>query len=261
MRSARQQEASQVSIDWITVLAQVGNFLLLVWLLKRFLYQPILNGIAAREAEIARRLEQATLAREKAETAEQQYLSSLAQTRAGQEEAVASALEQSAEQREQMLRRARKQVEHERQEWQAYLEREREEFVRHLQLTAHDTLLATSQRMVQELADEQFELLILRHLRRQLQSIARELVQAAGTSQEIEVSTRYELPDDSRQQVIDILQELFVGAVVNFRIRLEQSPGVMVHVGGVEVSWTLDSYAEELAREFREQYARTAGEA
>ena len=32
-------------IDWFTVAAQVVNFLILVWLLKRFLYQPILNAI------------------------------------------------------------------------------------------------------------------------------------------------------------------------------------------------------------------------
>ena len=36
-----------MSIDWITVAAQLINFLVLVWLLKRFLYRPILNGIDA----------------------------------------------------------------------------------------------------------------------------------------------------------------------------------------------------------------------
>ena len=36
-----------MSIDWITVAAQIVNFLVLVWLLKRFLYRPILNGIDA----------------------------------------------------------------------------------------------------------------------------------------------------------------------------------------------------------------------
>ncbi|MFT5351349.1 MAG: F-type H+-transporting ATPase subunit b [Planctomycetota bacterium] len=40
-------------IDWFTVVAQVINFLILVWLLKRFLYQPILNAIDAREKHIA----------------------------------------------------------------------------------------------------------------------------------------------------------------------------------------------------------------
>ena len=40
-------------IDWFTVIAQVVNFLILMWLLKRFLYKPILNAIDAREQRIA----------------------------------------------------------------------------------------------------------------------------------------------------------------------------------------------------------------
>ena len=40
-------------IDWFTVGAQALNFLILVWLLKRFLYKPILNAIDAREKRIA----------------------------------------------------------------------------------------------------------------------------------------------------------------------------------------------------------------
>ena len=40
-------------IDWFTIIAQVLNFLILVWLLKHFLYKPILNAIDAREKKIA----------------------------------------------------------------------------------------------------------------------------------------------------------------------------------------------------------------
>ncbi len=56
-----------MSIDWITVVAQLLNFLVLVWLLKRFLYRPILDGIDAREVEISTRMAEATEARKKAE--------------------------------------------------------------------------------------------------------------------------------------------------------------------------------------------------
>ncbi len=48
-------------IDWFTVAAQTLNFLILLWLLKRFLYQPILTAIDTRERNIA-------LAHEEAET-------------------------------------------------------------------------------------------------------------------------------------------------------------------------------------------------
>ena len=43
-------------IDWFTVGAQALNFIVLVWLLKRFLYKPILNAIDAREKRIATEL-------------------------------------------------------------------------------------------------------------------------------------------------------------------------------------------------------------
>jgi F-type H+-transporting ATPase subunit b len=43
-------------IDWFTVGAQVANFLILVWLLRRFLYRPVLKSIDDREKRIATEL-------------------------------------------------------------------------------------------------------------------------------------------------------------------------------------------------------------
>jgi F-type H+-transporting ATPase subunit b len=45
-----------MKIDWFTVIAQIINFLILVWLLKRFLYKPILNAVDAREKKISDQL-------------------------------------------------------------------------------------------------------------------------------------------------------------------------------------------------------------
>ncbi len=43
-------------IDWFTVIAQAINFLILVWLMKRFLYKPILHAIDEREKQVAAEL-------------------------------------------------------------------------------------------------------------------------------------------------------------------------------------------------------------
>ncbi|MDB4991472.1 MAG: H+-transporting two-sector ATPase, subunit [Myxococcaceae bacterium] len=40
-------------IDWFTVGAQVLNFIVLIWLLKHFLYKPILSAIDGRQKRIA----------------------------------------------------------------------------------------------------------------------------------------------------------------------------------------------------------------
>ena len=66
-------------IDWFTVGAQVLNFVVLVWLMKRFLYQPILRAIAAREQLIASQLataaeQEAVAVAERADFAEKNRL-------------------------------------------------------------------------------------------------------------------------------------------------------------------------------------------
>ena len=48
-----------MKINWFTVIAQVINFLILVWLLKKFLYKPILNAIDEREKKIRDQLKDA----------------------------------------------------------------------------------------------------------------------------------------------------------------------------------------------------------
>jgi F-type H+-transporting ATPase subunit b len=57
-------------IDWFTVAAQAVNFLLLVWLLKRFLYKPVLAAIDQREKRIATQIQDAE--KKKAEAAQEQ---------------------------------------------------------------------------------------------------------------------------------------------------------------------------------------------
>src|SRR6202044_2685949 len=60
-------------INWFTVFAQAVNFLILVWLLKRFLYKPILNAIDEREKGIAAQLAQAEAKRAEAQKARDDF--------------------------------------------------------------------------------------------------------------------------------------------------------------------------------------------
>lgn len=46
-------------IDWFTVAAQALNFLILVWLMKHFLYQPVLRAIDTRENRIKAQIKDA----------------------------------------------------------------------------------------------------------------------------------------------------------------------------------------------------------
>lgn len=45
-----------MQINWFTVIAQIINFLVLVWLMKKYLYKPILQAVDEREKKIAAEL-------------------------------------------------------------------------------------------------------------------------------------------------------------------------------------------------------------
>ena len=63
-----------MELDWFTVAAQIGNFLLLLWLLKRFLYRPILDAMAARQQRIDAALTEAQTKAADAEALQRDYL-------------------------------------------------------------------------------------------------------------------------------------------------------------------------------------------
>src|ERR1700691_1252318 len=60
-------------IDWFTIVAQALNFLILVWLMKRFLYKPILDAIDAREKRIANELANADAKKAEAQKEHEQF--------------------------------------------------------------------------------------------------------------------------------------------------------------------------------------------
>src|SRR5580692_9241078 len=60
-------------IDWFTAGAQALNFLVLVWLMKRFLYKPILRAIDAREKLIAAELADAAAKKAEAQKDREEF--------------------------------------------------------------------------------------------------------------------------------------------------------------------------------------------
>ncbi len=59
MSSHKRRRSNPVLIDWFTVAAQALNFIILVWLMERVLYKPIMAAIDAREKLVAAELAEA----------------------------------------------------------------------------------------------------------------------------------------------------------------------------------------------------------
>lgn len=62
-----------MQLDWTTFTLEILNFLVLVWILKRFLYKPVMAAIAQRRLTIEQSLSAASATQEQARLLKQQY--------------------------------------------------------------------------------------------------------------------------------------------------------------------------------------------
>ena len=235
-----------MSIDWITVAAQILNFLVLVWLLKRFLYRPILDGIDAREAEIAARMGEAAEVRLAAEATEAKYKSEVASLRASRAEMLEEARQAAQEERAALLSATRKRLSQEQADRDMNRAKEAQDYTATLQYHGAAALLALTRKALTDLADETLEQRLVVHAARQITARAADLRDAAGDNRTAFVLTRDPLPDAETA----LLRREFATALPEFDLEFSTDPavstGLSLRLGGAQVEWTVDSYLDGL---------------
>lgn len=235
-----------MSIDWITVAAQIANFLVLVWLLKRFLYRPILDGIDAREQQITERMSEAALIREAAETAEAKHQAEIARLRAGREGVLEEAREAAELERAALLEEARARLMRE----QTARDRERAEEARRysadLRYKGASALLALLRKALEDLSGETLEERIIARAGPRLAAMAGDLAEAAGGDLAAVVTTQAPLSPELRDELTDQLAALLPGIEVRFYTDSEQPLGLNLRLGGAQLGWTVESYVDGL---------------
>ncbi len=250
-----------MQIDGFTVAAQIVNFLILVWLLKRFLYGPITQAIAARQQKIAAALEDARRQTQEAEAERQAYQARRAELEAQRETWLAQAQQEVAAQRETWLAAVRSEVETQRADWLAAWQREQTENQRALQREAARRLTEAVRRALRDLADADLERRMLEPLLARLRALdAGEraiLVRAAWSG--CVVHTAFPLDAARQTQWRNALGECLGNEVpFTFRHDPEASCGIILEMPGHRLVWTLDSYLDGFSQQLDEVLNRSA---
>ncbi len=235
-----------MSIDWITVAAQIINFLVLIWLLKRFLYRPILDGIDAREAEIAERMGEAAAVREQAEAREAEYKAQIAELSASRAEMLDAARHAAEAERDALLADTRTRLAREQVERDAHRAEEAARYTAELHHSGAEALLALTRKALRDLADETLEQRIILHAADRLEGMADDLRDAAGQAAEAVVLTRDPLTEELQARLRDDLTGVLRGITLRFETDPSLSPGLNLRLGGAQVGWTIDSYLNGL---------------
>lgn len=236
-------------IDWFTVIAQVFNFLVLVWLMKRFLYQPVLSALDAREKRIAQELEDARHASAAAAAERKEYQQQRIDFEQQRAALLNQAREEAAGERLRLLNEARNSGEELRNRLDSQLNTEylnlKHEIARH----AQQEVFAITRKTLFELSDSTLEQRMVEvFLARLSEGQARnELLALAAQGDEAILRSAFELPLPLQERISSAIENM---AGQPLPLRFEIVPGLMAGVElfmhGRKLAWSITEYLGEL---------------
>lgn len=241
-------------IDWFTVIAQVINFLILVWLLKRFLYQPILNAIDTREKRIAAKIADADEKIAEAQKERDEYQRKNEGFDKQRTERMNQVLEAATTEREQLLDAARQESEDLRTSLQQALRNEQRGLNEVLSRRAREEVFAIARKALSDLAgtslEERMTDIFLDRLRELNDVQMAELKSAFVTSPgPLLVRTAFRLPEQQCASIENVIGEILgKEKQVKFDIAPDLVSGIEISANGQKIAWSIADYLGSLAK-------------
>lgn len=255
-------------IDWFTFSAQIVNFLILVFLLHRFLYKPILKAMDTRERKIASQLEEAERMRKEAE-AEVENLHALKKELADkQEEMISQAKAEAEVKRKEFLEKALSEVETLQARWREGLAREMEAFLQDVRKRVCREVFGIARRALEDLAKADVEQRIIEVFLERIKGMDEEMrkgmVEATQkASAKILVQSAFEVSPESRLKITDSLKSQIAcdGMIVDYETTPEMIFGIELQVQSRKIAWSLEGYLESLEENVSEAFERETSRA
>jgi F-type H+-transporting ATPase subunit b len=250
-----------MQIDWLTVGAQIVNFLILIYLLKRFLYQPVMNAMAQREQRIADRLTEARQREQQAGQERDQYRDKNQKFEQQRQELFEQAKKQSEQQRQQLVEEARHAVEQTRSQWQQDMERERQNFYKAVSSQTAQAIVRGVRRVLADLADTKLEERIVHLFLQRLQSLdaqtRQRLAEASeDDTREARITTSFEADETVRSRITQAVRQMMGEQTeVNFTRSEKLLSGVELNTGDQTLGWNMAEYLDEIEADLEKTLA------
>ena len=244
--------------DWFTVGAQTLNFLVLVWLMKRFLYKPILDAIDAREKRIALALADAALKQVAAQKERDEFHQKNEDFDQQRNELLRQAKDEAKAERQRLLDEAWQVADTLRAKKQDALTSELQTLHQDIARRSREEVFAIAQKVLTDLAgttlEERMGAVFTRRLRELDDEARAGLAKALKTaSNPVRVRSAFELPTAQRAAIQSALNETFSGDI---QIQFETTPdlisGIELTANGWKVAWNIADFLASLEQRIGE---------
>ena len=242
-------------IDWFVFFAQIVNFLLLVWLLKKFLYGRIIKAIDDREAKITATFEDAEKSREEAQQASAQYEKKLQALNEEYESMLNRTRTDAEAYRKELMEKAREEVERVQTRWVETVNAEREAFLLELRRLAGAQIYAIARQVLKDLADKGLEDRIAEVLADRIQNLDEKektkFRESMKEGNKVVVQSAYEITPEEKKKLAEVMRRYIAEDI---ELEYEQVPEVMtgfeLKTDGHKIAWSVSDYLNTLEENF-----------
>ena len=241
-------------IDWFTVGAQALNFIILVWLLKRFLYKPILNAVDAREKRIAAELADADAKKAEAQKERDEYQHKNEEFDQQRAALLSKATDEAKAARQRLLDDARKAADALSAKRQEALRSDAQNLNQAIRRRTQQEVFAIARKALTDLAttslEERMSEVFTRRLRTMDGKAKEGIAEALKTASEpAVVRSAFALPAAQRAAIQKAVNETFSAEVpVRFETAPDLVSGIELTTNGQKIAWSIADYLTSLEK-------------
>jgi len=241
-------------IDWFTIGAQALNFLILVWLLKRFLYKPILRAIDEREKRIAAELANADKKKAEAQKEHDEFQHKNEEFDQQRAVLLSKATDEAQAERQRLLDEARTAAAALSSKLQETSRNEEHHLHQAIRRRTQQEVFAIARKTLTDLATTSLEERLGEVFTRRLRELGGKakagLAEALKTaSAPAIVRSAFDLPPEQRAAIQNALNEAFSAEI---HIRFETAPdlvsGIELTANGHKVAWSIADYLASMEK-------------
>ncbi len=241
-----------MQINWFTVIAQIINFLVLVWLLKRFLYKPVLKAIDEREQQITLRLREAEEKKADAQKERAQFNQKNKDFDDERTSKMNDVAKEAAAERERLLEQAKNDYNTVHTKWQTTLKDEQQNYQQEVNRKTQEEVFDIAHKTLSSLASKSLEDEAVKVFITRLQNLSgneKEQMDNAFNTQNPEVifKSAFPLSDTQKKEIETQVSGMVASpAVYQYQINRELISGIEIILGNYKLSWNLASFLQAM---------------
>jgi len=211
-------------IDSFSVIAQIINFLILIYLLKRFLFNRIIKIMDDRENQIIGHMQDAEAAKEAAQKELEEQRRIREELQEKWNEMLAQAKKDAQKKREELVRDAREKIDEEQKNWREAILKQRTAFLRDLRYLSGEQVCQISRKVLSDLPGENLENQLIDNFLVQLGKLSKkekaDLVRYIDKDErKILVNSSFRLNREKESEIRKTLEDVIGDKVeINFKV-------------------------------------------